>query len=77
MIIGICGVILSLCILTFAADIISAQVWLLLLFFNQFCLMFSDVPSDGYSVELGKLEKDELCGQILITGQRIRYYLYF
>ena len=35
--------------------------------------MFSDVPSDGYSVELGKLEPNAQRGQILATGQRIRF----
>eukprot|EP01032_Pedospumella_encystans_P033616 gene33616-37989_t len=35
--------------------------------------MFSDVPADGYSVELGKLESLEQRGQILATGQRVRF----
>jgi Na+/melibiose symporter-like transporter len=35
--------------------------------------MMSDVPADGYSVELGQMEPPESRGQILVTGQRIRF----
>ncbi len=38
-----------------------------------FCFVPLDVPADGYSVELGQLESKEQRGQILATGQRIRY----
>jgi hypothetical protein len=39
----------------------------------QVFAMFSDVPADAYSVELGRLEPPESRGQILATGQRIRF----
>ena len=39
--------------------------------------MFSDVPADGYSVELGQLEPPERRGQILATGQRVRFSFRF
>lgn len=35
--------------------------------------MFSDVPADGYSVELGQREPPETRGQILATGQLVRF----
>lgn len=36
-------------------------------------MMLADVPADGYSVELGQLEKPEERGIILSTGQIIRF----
>jgi hypothetical protein len=35
--------------------------------------MIADVPADGYCVELGQLESEAERGQILATGQRIRF----
>ena len=35
--------------------------------------MIADVPADGYCVELGKFESEEERGQVLATGQRIRF----
>ena len=35
--------------------------------------MFSDVPADGYSIELSQRESVEVRGQIFATCQRIRY----
>lgn len=52
---------------------IDLSTWLTLLLLTQFFMMFSDVPSDGYSVELGKMEPNARRGQILATGQRIRF----
>ena len=51
----------------------TLSTWLTMLLLTQFFMMFSDVPSDGYSVELGKLEPNAQRGQILATGQRIRF----
>ena len=36
-------------------------------------MMLADVPADGYSVELGQLEKAHERGIILSTGQYIRF----
>jgi hypothetical protein len=66
-------VLLVLFILIFIADQLSASGWLVTLMFVQCFLMLSDVPADGYSVELGQLEPPEQRGQILATGQRIRF----
>ena len=35
----------------------------------QAFMMLADVPADGYSVELGQLEKPDERGTILSTGQ--------
>ena len=35
--------------------------------------MLSDVPADGYTVELGHIEPFQQRGQILATAQRIRF----
>lgn len=66
-------VLVLLLILACAADQMSVTVWLVMLLLVQGFLMLSDVPSDGYSVELGHLEPPEQRGQILATGQRIRF----
>jgi hypothetical protein len=59
--------------LTIVADKLDASSWLSLLLLVQFFAMFSDVPADGYCVELGQLEAKERRGQILATGQMIRF----
>lgn len=73
MIAGWSMVLVLLLVLACAADQMSVSVWLVTLLFVQGFLMFSDVPGDGYSVELGHLEPPEQRGQILATGQRIRF----
>lgn len=73
MIAGWTGVLLLLLILAIAADRMSTSLWLVSLMFVQVFVMLSDVPADGYSVELGQLEPFERRGQILATGQRIRF----
>lgn len=64
---------LLLLVLTIVADKLDASTWLIVLLLVQFFAMFSDVPADGYSVELGQLEPKERRGQILATGQMIRF----
>jgi hypothetical protein len=54
-------------------DDMGANVWISIQFFIQVGVMFSDVPADGYSVELGQLESLEERGQILVMGQKIQY----
>ena len=49
------------------------QTWLSMQLGIQAFAMFSDVPADGYSVQLGQRESIEQRGQILATGQRIRF----
>jgi hypothetical protein len=70
---GWLGVLILLLVLACAADTLDVSSWLAMLLLIQFFLMFSDVPGDGYSVELGHLEPEEQRGQILATGQRIRF----
>lgn len=73
MLFGWTMVLVILMVLMFGAHTMNASTWLSMLLLMQGFLMFSDVPADGYSVELGKLESDEQRGQILATGQRIRF----
>lgn len=73
MLFGWGGVLLLLLFLAFYADKLDASSWLATLLSVQVFLMFSDVPADGYSVELGQLEPKEQRGQILATGQRVRF----
>jgi arginine/serine-rich splicing factor 1/9 len=73
MIMGWSIVLMILFILAFAAESMNVSLWLTSLMFMQCFLMLSDVPADGYCVELGQLEPKEQRGQILATGQRIRF----
>lgn len=73
MIAGWSMVLLILLLLAFVADKLTASTWIASLLVVQLFLMLSDVPADGYSVELGQLEKGAQRGQILATGQRIRF----
>lgn len=66
-------VLLILLFLAIWAHKMSSSQWLTTLLVMQGFLMFSDVPADGYSVELGKMESLLQRGQILATGQRIRF----
>ena len=73
MIFGFVLALVLLVILAIFADKMSVSVWLGMLLLIQCAVMFSDVPADGYSVELGKLEAPEKRGTILATGQLIRF----
>ena len=73
MIMGWVFVLLLFLVLAFTADKMSITGWLITLLFTQAFAMLSDVPADGYSVELGQLESPEQRGQILATGQRVRF----
>lgn len=73
MLFGWTVVLILLAILTFTAHALSVETWLEMMLLVQVFLMFSDVPADGYSVELGQLEPPETRGTILATGQRIRF----
>lgn len=73
MIVGWSMCLMILLVLAIAADKMTVSSWLVSLLFVQLFLMLSDVPADGYSVELGQLESKEKRGQILATGQRIRF----
>lgn len=73
MLAGWAMVLLLFLVLAIAADKMSISSWLVTLLFTQAFAMLSDVPADGYSVELGKLESPEQRGQILATGQRVRF----
>jgi len=64
---------LLLLFLAISASTLTASAWLGTLTAIQFCSVLSDVPADGYSVQLGKLEPPEKRGNILATGQMIRF----
>jgi MFS family permease len=74
MILGWLGVLLSTFILSVASDVIVARTWIGINLVIQAFLMLADVPADGYSVEIGQLERPEERGQVLATGQRIRFF---
>jgi hypothetical protein len=73
MLFGWSGVLIILALLVIFVDDLDANTWLASLLLMQVFLMFSDVPADGLSVELGQMEAEHERGQILATGQRIRF----
>lgn len=73
MVFGWGGVLIIHVILTIFANVLDVSGWLGLQLVAQVMMMFANVPADGYSVELGHLEPIEKRGQILATGQRIRF----
>ena len=73
MLFGWSGVLLLLLIIAILGKRLSADNWLSMLLCTQAFAMFSDVPADGYSVELGKLEDETNRGKILATGQEVRF----
>ncbi len=76
MLIGWCLVLITrLLLAVIPTDSLSVSAWLILLMLSQFFLMFSDVPADGYSVQLGQMEPRKSRGTILATGQLVRFSL--
>jgi MFS family permease len=73
MILGWMGVLLFTFFLAVASNEIDARAWIGINLVIQAFLMLADVPADGYSVEIGQLERPEERGQVLATGQRIRF----
>ncbi len=73
MLCGWAGVLVLLLVLTFTSNTMSLTAWLVSQMAVNGFVMLSDVPSDGYCVELGQMEPFEKRGQILATGQRIRF----
>jgi hypothetical protein len=73
MITGWFFVLLLLLVLSITAESMSISGWLTSQLFLQLFMMFSDVPADGYTVELGHLEPPHQRGQILATAQRVRF----
>jgi len=68
------GCVLSLLfLLSLTADSLTASSWIGMNMVMQAFIMLSDVPADGYSVELGQRETGKKRGQILATGQIIRF----
>jgi len=67
------GVLFILLVLACTANTLDASGWIGMLMTLQAFVMLADVPADGYSVELGQMESAEVRGQILATGQRIRF----
>jgi hypothetical protein len=52
---------------------LSVSAWLGLMMLTQGFVMLSDVPADGYCVQLGQMEPASQRGQILATGQLLRF----
>ena len=73
MLAGWFGVLVFLFVLAVSAHLLTVSGWLGILMLVQGCVMLSDVPADGYCVELGKRERPEHRGQILATGQLVRF----
>eukprot|EP00605_Chrysophyceae_sp_TOSAG23-4_P000109 GSChrysophyteH1.ASY1.ANO1.119.1 assembled CDS len=73
MLAGWAGVLFITFLQAFLSNSMNARTWLILSILVQCFLMLADVPADGYSVELGQLETEQERGQILATGQRIRF----
>ena len=73
MLFGWTGVLVLLLVIAILGKRLSADHWLSMLLCVQAFAMFSDVPADGYSVELGKLEDETNRGKILTTGQEVRF----
>jgi hypothetical protein len=73
MIVGWLGVLMVTLITGLFASEISVNQWIILGLMGQMFLMVADVSADGYCVELGQLEAEDQRGQILVTGQRIRF----
>lgn len=55
------------------ANILTASQWILMMMGVNMCVLLADVPSDGYSIELCKLEKAEVKGQVCF----IYLFIYF
>lgn len=70
---GLLCTLLLLLLMACIADSLTASTWIGMNMLIQAFVMLSDVPADGYSVELGQLEAPESRGQILATGQMIRF----
>ena len=73
MIAGWMGVLAMLFILTVGAAELDVHSWIGVNLVLQAFLMLADVPADGYCVEIGQIEKPEERGQVLATGQRLRF----
>ena len=71
MIVGWTGVL----VMTFVLAVfkLEASTWIGVNLVSQVFLMVADVPADGYCVEIGQLERPEERGQVLATGQRLRF----
>ena len=68
MLCGWAGVLVLLLVLTFTSNTMSLTAWLVSQMAVNGFVMLSDVPSDGYCVELGQMEPFEKRGQILATS---------
>lgn len=73
MIAGWIGVLILLLVLAITADSLDVSSWISILMLIQCFAMLSDVPADGYCVELGQLEPPHRRGVILATAQTVRY----
>ena len=73
MIAGWTGVLVLTFLLAVSASALDARSWIGINLVLQAFLMLADVPADGYCVEIGQLEKPDERGQVLATGQRVRF----
>ncbi len=67
------ALIMLLLLAVIPTESLSVSAWIGLLMLTQAFVMVSDVPSDGYCVQLGQMEPPEQRGQILSTGQLMRF----
>lgn len=75
MIAGWVMVLLLLLVLTATAHEMSISAWLVTLMLVQGFAILSDVPADGYSVEIASLEKEHEKGQIFLICRNVRHSL--
>lgn len=66
-------VLVLLLVLACTAEKMDISSWLVTLMLVQGFAILADVPADGYCVEIASLEKEHERGQVLATGQRIRF----
>jgi hypothetical protein len=56
--------ILQLICLSLIANQLNASQWIMMMMGVNMCVLLADVPADGYSIELSKLDKTEGRGQV-------------
>lgn len=73
MVFGWVGVLLLTAVLAITADSITTLDLITISLLIQACLMLADTAADGLSVEIGRIEPLHEQGQVMATGQRLRY----
>jgi len=73
--VGWAGVVFFTLLISCLADSLSVDAWIGLSLLTQLFLMLADTVADGICIEVGQLEPPAERGQVLATGQRIRFIL--